>query len=93
VAIGALWPAMLAKHKDTRPYLPHRATILSPYSPKCREGKFSEVHIHDPEYPSLSGWGNAAKHLNNRACAPMLSAGRGSHRLRTFIVLCPVPMP
>jgi hypothetical protein len=45
VAIGALWPAMLAKHKDTRPYLPHRATILSPYSPKCREGKFYEVCI------------------------------------------------
>jgi hypothetical protein len=57
------------------------------------EVEFSEVHIHDPEYPSLSGWGNAAKHLNNRACAPMLSAGRGSHGLRPFIVLCPVPMP
>ena len=45
MAIGALLPPMLAKHKDTRPYLPHRATILSPYSPKCREGKFYEVCI------------------------------------------------
>jgi hypothetical protein len=31
-------PPALAKPKDPRRYLPHRATIFSPYSPECVEG-------------------------------------------------------
>src|SRR5215211_4682059 len=31
------------------------------YSPECVEGKFSEVHIHHPEYPSLRA--SAMRHL------------------------------
>jgi hypothetical protein len=34
--------------------------VLSRYSPECVEEEFSEVHIHHPEYPSLSGWCYAA---------------------------------
>ena len=28
-----------------------RPFFISPYSPECVEGLFSEVHFHDPAYP------------------------------------------
>jgi hypothetical protein len=34
--------------------------ISAYYSPNVGEEEFSEVHIHHPEYPSLSGWCYAA---------------------------------
>jgi hypothetical protein len=40
--------------------VPDRALFSLSYSPKCVEGEFSEVHIHHPEYWSLSGWCYAA---------------------------------
>src|SRR5215207_519060 len=34
--------------------------IRSPWASECVEVEFSEVHIHHPEYQSLSGWCYAA---------------------------------
>jgi hypothetical protein len=37
----------------------HSGPFSCPYSPECVEYEFSEVRIHDPEYPSVSGRGIA----------------------------------
>src|SRR3712207_716472 len=42
------------EHDATQRGLAHRAQA---YSPKCPEGKFSEVHIQDPAYRRWRGGG------------------------------------
>jgi hypothetical protein len=36
------------------------SSSFHPYSPSCLEEEFYEVHLQDPAYPGLSGWGYAA---------------------------------